>query len=234
MGTETEIVFAEGGSSDGTRDRIEAAIKRRSDRSIKLVVQSGKGKANAMHEAFAAASKDILMILDGDMTVVPEELPKFYDGLVSGRGDLLIGARLVYGMEPGAMRFLNLVGNKFFAWLMSFVLGQYAKDTLCGTKALFREDYERMVTRLDELGRGDDPFGDFELLLGASLLGLRIINVPVRYRARIYGESQIDRFPDGRMLFRLSAAGFRRIWLDPIRAGRRGSDGAQAGRDVGR
>ncbi len=216
MGTETEIVFVEGGSTDDTRARIEAAIEHRSDRNIKLVVQSREGKANAVREAFAVAEKDILMILDGDMTVVPEDLPKFYDGLVSARGEMLNGARLVYGMEPGAMRFLNLVGNKFFAWLMTFVLGQYVKDSLCGTKALRREDYERMLARRHEFGADQDPFGDFELLLGAALLGLSIINVPVRYRARIYGEPQIDRFPDGRMLFRLAATGFRRIWLQPV------------------
>ena len=216
MGSSTEIVFVEGGSTDDTRGRIEAAMSRRSDRDIKLVVQSRKGKANAVREAFAVAENDILMILDGDMTVVPEDLPKFYDGLVSGRGEMLNGARLVYGMEPGAMRFLNLIGNKFFAWLMTFVLGQYVKDSLCGTKALRREDYERMAVRREELGSERDPFGDFELLLGAALLGLTIINVPVRYRARIYGEPQIDRFPDGRMLFRLAAAGFRRIWLQPV------------------
>jgi glycosyltransferase involved in cell wall biosynthesis len=241
MGTETEIVFAEGGSTDDTRARIEAAIQRRSDRTIRLVVQSGKGKANAIHEAFAAAKNDILMILDGDITVAPEDLPKFYDGLVSGRGDLLIGARLVYDMEPDAMRFLNLLGNKFFAGLMSFVLGQYAKDTLCGTKAVFREDYERMVARRHEFGE-EDPFGDFELLLGASLLGLTIINIPVRYRARTYGEPQISRFSDGEMLFRLAAAGFRRIWFDPVKARRREpsregsqpSDSPQPTSDVGR
>jgi hypothetical protein len=216
MGTETEIIFAEGGSSDDTRERIEAAIERRSDRAIKLVVQSGKGKANAVREAFAVADNDILMILDADLTVAPEDLPKFYDGLVSGRGDLLIGARLVYAMEPGAMRFLNLLGNKFFAWLMSFVLGQYAKDTLCGTKVLFREDYERMVARRHEFQGDEDPYADFELLLGASLLGLTIINIPVRYRARTYGAPQINRLPDGAMLFRLAIAGFRRIWLQPV------------------
>jgi SAM-dependent methyltransferase len=215
MGSGTEIVFAEGGSSDDTRERIHAAIERRSDRTIRLVVQTGRGKANAVREAFAAAENDILMILDGDLTVMPEDLPKFYDGLASGRGDLLIGARLVYGMEPGAMRFLNLLGNKFFAGLMSFVLGQYAKDTLCGTKALRREDYERMAARRHEF-EVEDPFADFELLLGASLLGLTILNVPVRYRARIHGEPQIDRFPDGATLFKLALAGFRRIWMQPV------------------
>ena len=229
MGSETEIVFAEGGSTDDTRARIEAAIERRSDRPIRLVVQSGKGKANAVHEAFAAAKNDILMILDGDMTVAPEDLQKFYDGLVGARGDMLNGARLVYGMDPGAMRFLNLLGNKFFAWLMTFVLGQYVKDTLCGTKALLREDYERMFARRHEFIGELDPFGDFELLLGASLLGLTIINIPVRYRARIYGTSQIDRFPDGRLLFKLAAFGFRRIWVEPV-AGR--SARAQPAGDV--
>ena len=113
------------------------------------------------------------------------------------------------------MRFLNLLGNKFFAWLMSFVLGQYAKDTLCGTKALRREDYERMAVRRHEF-EVEDPFADFELLLGASLLGLTILNIPVRYRARVHGEPQIDRFPDGATLFKLALAGFRRIWIQPV------------------
>lgn len=215
MGSATEIIFAEGGSTDDTRARIEAAIERRADRTIRLVVQTGKGKANAVHEAFAAAEHDILMILDGDLTVAPEDLPKFYDGLASGRGDMLVGARLVYGMEPGAMRFLNLLGNKFFAWLMSFVLGQYVRDSLCGTKVLWREDYERMRARRHEFPQ-EDPFADFELLLGASLLGLRIVSIPVRYRARTYGEPQISRFSDGGMLFRLAASGYRRIWVQPV------------------
>jgi hypothetical protein len=216
MGSHTEIIFVEGGSTDDTRERIEAAIERNDERTMKLVVQSGKGKANAVHEAFAAASNDILMILDGDITVMPEDLPKFYDGLVHAHGDMLNGARLVYGMEPGAMRFLNLVGNKFFAGLMTFVLGQYVKDTLCGTKAFLRSDYQRMLERRHEFEGQIDPYGDFEFLLGASLLGMTIINVPVRYRARVYGEPEIDRFPDSKLLFRLAAAGFRRMWVQPV------------------
>ena len=215
MGSDTEIIFVEGGSVDDTRGRISAAIARRSDRTIKLLVQSGEGKRNAIREAFSVADSEIFMILDGDLTVTPEDLPKFYAGLVSGQGELMIGARLVYGMEPGAMRFLNLLGNKLFAWLMTFVLGQYAKDTLCGTKALFRADYERMLARLCEFRR-DDPFGDFELLLGAALLGMRIINVPVRYQARAYGRSQINRVPDAAKLFKLAFAGYRRVWWRPV------------------
>jgi len=118
-------------------------------------------------------------------------------------------------MEPGAMRFLNMVANRLFAWLMSAVLGQYVKDTLCGTKALRRSDYERMMAMRREI-RAEDPYGDFDFLLGASLLGLKILNVPVRYGARTYGETNIQRFSEGGKLARLAAAGFRRIWVDPV------------------
>jgi hypothetical protein len=157
------------------------------------------------------------MILDGDLTVLPEDLPKFYAALVSGRGELINGNRLVYGMEPGAMRFLNMIGNKFFAGLLSWVLGQYVKDTLCGTKVLHRDDYERINRRRDEFGR-EDPFGDFDLLLGASLLGLKIVNLPVRYAARRYGHTNIQRFRSGGTLLRLAMGGFRRMWVSPVGA----------------
>jgi SAM-dependent methyltransferase len=214
MGRETEIVFVEGGSTDDTRARIETEIARRPDRSMKLVVQSGTGKWNAVQEGFAAASHEILMILDGDLTIAPEDLSKFYDALVSGRGELINGNRLVYGMEPGAMRFLNMLGNKFFAGLLGFVLGQYVKDTLCGTKVLHRDDYRRILARRHEFGT-EDPYGDFDLLLGASLVGLKILNVPVRYRARVYGETNIRRFSEGGTLLKLAAAGYQRMWVRP-------------------
>jgi SAM-dependent methyltransferase len=217
MGRETEIIFVEGGSKDNTRERIEEEIAAHPERNMRLVVQSEKGKWNAVKEGFDAASKEILMILDGDLTVPPEELPKFYEALVSGRGELINGSRLVYGMEPGAMRFLNMLGNKFFAGLLSFVLGEYVKDTLCGTKVLLREDYDRIRSRRGEFG-DDDPFGDFELLLGAAQVGLKIVNLPIRYSARIYGDTNIQRFSNGGMLLRLTGAGFKRIWMRPVTA----------------
>jgi SAM-dependent methyltransferase len=214
MGTETELVFVEGGSTDDTRQRIEEVCV--SDmRDVKLVVQSGKGKWNAVQEGFEAARHEVLMILDGDMTVAPEDLPKFYEALATGRGELINGSRLVYGMEMGAMRFLNLVGNKFFGAMMSRVLGQYVKDTLCGTKVLHREDWRRIDDVRHCLGP-DDPFGDYHLLLGASLLGLKILNVPVRYRARSYGDTNMPRFSYGGTLARLVAAGVRQIWVAPV------------------
>lgn len=216
MGRETEVIFVEGGSVDDTRERIQSEIQRRGDRALRLIEQSGTGKWNAVQEGFAAASNEILMILDGDMTVAPEDLPKFYGALASGYGELANGSRLVYEMEPGAMRFLNMLGNKFFAGLLSVVLGQYVKDTLCGTKALFRDEYEQIARRRHEFGVVD-PFGDFDLLLGGGLLGLKISNVPVRYRARIYGDTNIRRFSQGGTLLRLALSGYRRIWASPIK-----------------
>jgi SAM-dependent methyltransferase len=215
MGPATEILFVEGHSTDDTRARIEAEIPRHPDRDIRLLVQTGKGKANAVREGFAAAKHDVLMILDGDLAVAPEDLPKFYAALVAGRGDVINGTRLVYAMEPGAMRFLNLLGNRFFASLLSFVLGQYVKDTLCGTKALHRSQWERIQAMRHEFGQ-EDPYGDFEILLGAALLGLKILNLPVRYGARGYGEPNIQRMTEGPLLLRLALGGFRRIWVRPV------------------
>jgi SAM-dependent methyltransferase len=214
MGRETELVFVENGSTDDTRARIEEQVAT-ADRDITLVVREAAGKWSAVQAGFAAARHEVLMILDADLTVAPEDLPKFYEALVTGRGELINGSRLVYGMETGAMRFLNLFGNKFFAWIMSTVLGQYVKDTLCGTKVLFREDWERMYKLRSELGP-DDPFGDYHLLLGAALLGLKVLNVPVRYGARTYGTSNMQRFSYGGTLTRLALAGYRRLWVEPV------------------
>jgi hypothetical protein len=215
MGLHTEVVLVEGHSTDDTRSRIEECIAAHPEMDARLVVQTGSGKWDAVRQGFAAASQDVLMILDGDMTVAPEELPKFYEAIARGSGELINGSRLVYGMEPGAMRFLNMLGNRAFAGWLSGILGQYVKDTLCGTKVLLRADYERIAQRREEFGI-EDPFGDFELLLGAALLGLKIVNVPVRYQARRYGDTNIHRFRHGWMLLRLAIAGFRRIWVRPV------------------
>ncbi|MGH2953097.1 MAG: glycosyltransferase [Solirubrobacterales bacterium] len=214
MGAGTEVVFVEGGSEDDTRERIEAAVASHPERNLRLVVQTGRGKWNAVQEGFEAASNEILMILDGDMTVPPEELPKFYEAVASGHGELINGSRLVYSMEPGAMRFLNMLGNRFFAGVLSYVLGQYVKDTLCGTKVLHRDDWRRISERSHEFD-ADDPFGDFDILLGGALLGLKISNLPIRYRARVYGDTNIRRFSAGASLIRLAAAGYRRLWVKP-------------------
>jgi len=214
MGTGTEIVFVEGHSTDGTREAIERAIASSRTRDLKGHVQTGTGKANAVREGFAIARGDLLLILDADLTVSPEDLPKFYDALASGRAELVNGSRLVYDVEPGAMQFLNVVGNKLFSLIFTYLLGQPVKDTLCGTKALLRVDYERIARGRSWFG-DFDPFGDFDLLLGAGRLSLKISDLPVRYGRRTYGSTSISRFTHGLLLARMSLIGFRTLRFRP-------------------
>lgn len=202
MGAGTEIIFVEGGSSDDTWGEIERAQVANPHRKIKILKQTGRGKGDAVRAGFAVASGAILMILDADLTVPPEELPKFYEVLATNRAEFINGSRLVYTMDKKAMRFLNMCINKSFALMFSWLLGQPVKDTLCGTKVLWRESYDRIA-----VGRGYfgtlDPFGDFDLLFGASKLGLKIVDVPIRYRERSYGETNIRRWRDGWLLIRM-------------------------------
>ena len=210
MGTGTELVFVEGGSTDGTRQAIEQAILAHPSRRAVLFQQEGKGKGDAVRKGFAHASGEILMILDADLTVPPEDLPRFYKALVSGKGELINGVRLVYPMEKQAMRFLNLLGNKFFSLLFSWLLGQPIKDTLCGTKVLWKPDYERIAANRSYFG-DFDPFGDFDLLFGAARLNFKIIDIPVRYRERTYGATNIDRWRHGWLLMKMVVFAARRL-----------------------
>lgn len=211
MGRHTEIIFVEGNSSDGTEAEIERVIAENPGRDIKLVRQgSGVGKGDAVRKGFAAATGDVLMILDADLTVPPEELPKFFRALASGRGEFINGSRLVYPMEKQAMRFLNTLGNKFFSLLFTWLLDQRFKDTLCGTKVLYRADYERIAAGRSYFGEFD-PFGDFDLIFGAAKLDLKIVEVPIRYRERKYGTTQISRFRHGWLLLRMCLFAMRRI-----------------------
>jgi SAM-dependent methyltransferase len=203
MGAGTELIFVEGNSTDDTWEKIQELPAKFPDRNIKILKQSGKGKGNAVREGFAVASGDILMILDADLTMPPEELPKFYEVLASGKADFANGVRLIYPMESEAMRFLNLCANKFFSFLFSWLLGQRVKDTLCGTKVLCRKEYDRIAANRAYFG-DFDPFGDFDLLFGADKLNLRIMDVPIRYRDRTYGQTNIDRWRHGLLLFRMS------------------------------
>jgi glycosyltransferase involved in cell wall biosynthesis len=159
---------------------------------------------------FQHAQGDILMILDADLTVPPEDLPRFYNALYKGRAEFINGVRLVYPMEKEAMRFLNLLGNKFFSLVFSWLLGQPIKDTLCGTKALWKTDYERIAANRSYFG-DFDPFGDFDLLFGAAKLNLKIIEVPIRYRERTYGTTNISRWKHGWLLLRMVFFALRRI-----------------------
>jgi 2-polyprenyl-3-methyl-5-hydroxy-6-metoxy-1,4-benzoquinol methylase len=204
MGRHTELIFVEGHSKDDTLQQCQRIAAATPDKDIKVFVQKGTGKADAVQLGFTQATGDVLMILDADLSVAPEDLPQFYEALVSGKGEFLNGSRLVYAMDPQAMRFLNLLGNKFFALLLSWLLGQPIKDTLCGTKVMWKSDYERIAAGRAYFG-DFDPFGDFDLLFGAAKLNLKIVEVPVRYRERIYGKTNISRFTHGWLLLKMSA-----------------------------
>ena len=185
FGSHLEIIFVEGNSKDDTVDEIKRVIALHPDKDIKLMIQTGKGKGDAVRMGYAAATGDILMILDADLTVPPEDLPRFYRALVQNKAEFLNGSRLVYPMEDEAMRVLNLIANKFFALAFSWLLGQRLKDTLCGTKVMWRKDYEK--------------------------LNLKLLEIPIRYRARTYGETQISRFRHGILLLRMTVYAWRKL-----------------------
>jgi SAM-dependent methyltransferase len=202
MGSGTEIIFVEGNSSDQTYAKIQQVVKSYPNRNIKFMQQTGKGKGDAVRMGFAHAAGDILMILDADLTVPPEDLPRFYEALVSRKGDFINGVRLVYPMEENAMRPLNFVGNKLFSMAFTWLLGQPVKDTLCGTKVLWKNGYDRIAANRAYFG-DFDPFGDFDLLFGAARQNLKIIDLPIRYRERTYGTTNIQRWKHGWLLVRM-------------------------------
>jgi SAM-dependent methyltransferase len=212
MGPATELIFVDGNSTDGTVEEIQAVIREyKGPLEVRLVHQGdGKGKGDATRKGFAAARHDVLMILDADLTVPPEDLPKFYRALVTGKGEFINGVRLVYPMEGEAMRFLNLLGNKFFSAALSWIMDQPIKDSLCGTKVMLRRDYEQIARHRAFFG-DFDPFGDFDLLFGASRLNMKIVDLPIRYRARTYGDTKISRFADGWLLLKMTAFGLRKM-----------------------
>ncbi|VAX23744.1 Glycosyltransferase [hydrothermal vent metagenome] len=210
MGGGVELVFVEGGSKDNTYEVIKEEIKKHPEKQCILLKQSGKGKGNAVREGFARATGKALMILDADLTVPPEDLPRFLDALTSNKGEFINGVRLVYPMQDKAMRYINLFGNKFFGLAFSWILGQSIKDTLCGTKVLWKKDYEKIAA--NRVYFGDfDPFGDFDLIFGAAKLNLKIIDMPIRYRERIYGDTNINRWTGGWLLLKMVIFALRRI-----------------------
>ena len=205
-----EILFVEGHSSDGTGEEIERVIAHYPERDIKFLVQDGEGKGNAVHMAFEAARGDVLMILDADLTVPPEALSKFYNALVAGKGEFINGTRLVYPMEKRAMRPLNLIANFCFSIVFSWLLNQRFTDTLCGTKVLTKAHYLDIARNRAYFG-DFDPFGDFDLIFGASKLNLKVIEIPIRYAERTYGSTQISRFRHGVLLLRMVVFAFRKL-----------------------
>jgi ubiquinone/menaquinone biosynthesis C-methylase UbiE len=205
-----EIIFVEGHSKDGTLEEIHRVKEAYPQLNIHVLVQEGCGKGDAVRKGFQHASKDILMILDGDLTTPPEDMPKFYSTLARGQGEFINGTRLIYPMENQAMQFLNHIANTVFSWIFTYLLNQRFTDTLCGTKVLYKKHYENIAKNRDYFG-DFDPFGDFDLIFGACKLNLEVIEVPVRYRARTYGSTQISRFQHGWLLLKMVVFAYRKL-----------------------
>jgi len=212
MGSRTELVFVEGHSTDGTLDALRDVQRRRTDRDIKVLVQDGEGKGDAVRKGIDASSGEIIVILDADLSVDPQALPRFVDALVGGYCELALGSRLVYPMPAHAMRPLNMLANMLFGRAISFMIGQQVKDTLCGTKAFWRRDCDRMAGQRAFFGL-DDPFGDFDLILGAAKLSLKIREIPVQYHERVYGTTNIRRWRHGLMLSVMLARALTKLKL---------------------
>lgn len=208
--SDMEILYVEGHSQDGTLDEIRRVIDAYPELDIKVLVQDGKGKGDAVRKGFANARGDILMILDADLTVPPEDLAKFYAAMASGKGEFINGSRLVYPMQEQAMRFLNFLANRTFSWLFTWLLNQRYTDTLCGTKVLSRKNYEILYANRSYFG-DFDPFGDFDLIFGAAKMNLKVIEIPIRYAAREYGETQISRFRHGWLLLKMVVFAYRKL-----------------------
>ena len=210
LGQGSEYIFVEGNSVDNTEEIIKAVILENSDKPLQLIKQTGKGKGDAVRLGFSKASGEILAILDADTTVPPEDLPRFIEVLTENKAEFVNGSRMIYPMEKEAMKFLNIVANKFFAYLFSFLLGHQIRDTLCGTKVLWKKDYEMIAKNRAYFG-DFDPFGDFDLIFGANRLNLKIIDLPIRYSERTYGKTNISRFRHGLLLLQMSLFAFRKI-----------------------
>ncbi len=203
LGRHTEVIFVEGNSTDDTWaeiQRVQAQYGNQWD--IKAFQQSGKGKGDAVRLGFEQASGDVLIILDSDLTVRPEELPHFFEAIASGTCEMANGCRLIYPVSQETMPWLNRMANRFFAWLLSFLLNVKIKDSLCGTKAVSKATYQKIAENRSYFGEFD-PFGDFDLLFGAAKLGLKIQDVPVRYVPRTYGQSNIQHVKEGLTLLKM-------------------------------
>lgn len=204
MGVWTEIIIVDDGSKDETRHRVQEIMK--VDARVRLIAcDQNHGKANAVRAGFEAARGDVLIILDADMAVMPEELPKFLKPLQNGAADFVNGTRLVYPMQKHAMKLANFLGNKAFCFLASWILRQRVSDTLCGTKAMMRRDYELMPRG------GQERWGDFDLLFGAARLKLRILEVPVHYQERRADHSKMRVLQDGWLFLRACLYGWRML-----------------------
>jgi SAM-dependent methyltransferase len=213
MGAFTEIVFVDDGSTDATAERVREIMEANPERPIKLVAGPGRGKGAAVRAGLEQATGDVLMILDADMTVMPEDLPAFFEAITCNKGEFINGSRLVYPLSGDAMRTANIVGNKFFAVMFSFLLEQRIKDTLCGTKVVMRHNYAKILAAREYFG-DVDRWGDYDWIFGAAKNDLRIVEIPVHYVERVAGETKMTkRFRNGLIMLRMCWVAFRKLKL---------------------
>lgn len=208
-----EIIFVEGHSQDKTWDVIQNNLTKYKDKpllDVKGFQQTGVGKNDAVKLGFENCTGEVITILDADKTVDPAELYKFYTAYRDGKGDFINGCRLVYPMETEAMRFLNLLGNAFFAKTVGHVSSLNISDSLCGTKMMAKKDHDRLIEWRKDFG-DIDPFGDFDLLLFAGVVGLGSVDISIRYRSRTYGSTQISRFIHGFKLLQIVVYSFFKV-----------------------
>lgn len=210
-GLGTEIIIGDDKSTDGTKEKVFEVTKKYLQRNVKLVDGPGICKAENVWTCLEHAKGDILMILDADLTVIPEELPYFYEAIARNRGEFINGSRLVYAMHKDAMKAVNVIGNKFFSTLFSFILDTKIKDTLCGTKVFWRRDYEQ-IKKLRGTWGIQDRWGDYELIFGAAKHHLKLVDLPVHYMERIYGETKMThRFRNGSIMLRMCMVSLMKI-----------------------
>jgi hypothetical protein len=213
MGIWTEAVFVEGHSRDKTWEAILSEKQKYPGERIRVLKQKGIGKADAVRAGIAEAQGEIIMILDADLSVQPEELAKFYKFIAEGRGEFLNGTRMVYPLEKESMRFLNQIGNKIFGILFTWILKRRFTDTLCGTKVFWKKDYARIL-ELRKVFGDFDPFGDYELIFGATKLNLETTEIPVHYKPRVYGRTNISRFAHGGLLLKMCMFAIKKFKWD--------------------
>lgn len=213
LASRTEIIFCDDQSTDGTAEEVLRVQSLYSEKNIRLEHGPGVCKSRNVWTGFNAATGDVLMILDADLTTIPEELPYFIDVIASGQAEFVNGSRLVYPVPKGAMNGANMLGNKFFSLAFTYLLGQRIKDTLCGTKVLWRSDWERIKPMIGTWGT-EDRWGDYELLFGAAKLNLKILDLPVHYQERIYGSTKMTKvFRNGLVMLKMCWHGFLKLKL---------------------
>jgi len=213
FGQPTEVIFCDDKSTDGTADEVRRMQALYPERNIRLIDGPGICKSMNVWAGFTHATGDILAILDADLTVIPEELPYFIDAITQSGAEFVNGSRLVYPVPKAAMKGANMVGNKLFSIVFSFLMGQRIKDTLCGTKVLWRSDWERIQPMIGSWGIMD-RWGDYELLFGAAKLNLRVVDQPVHYQERIYGATKMTKvFKNGLVMLRMCILGYLRLKL---------------------